>query len=37
MDTKPSLPPLFVTQPSLPPLEEFIPYLEKLWDSKRLT
>lgn len=26
-----------VTQPSLPPLEEFIPYLEKIWDSKWLT
>lgn len=26
-----------VTQPSLPPLEEFIPYLEKIWKSKRLT
>ncbi|WP_313950212.1 DegT/DnrJ/EryC1/StrS family aminotransferase [Accumulibacter sp.] len=29
--------PLFVTQPYLPPLEEFIPYLEKIWDSKVLT
>jgi len=27
----------FVTQPSLPPLEELIPYLEKIWKSKRLT
>lgn len=27
----------FVTQPHLPPLEEFIPYLEKIWDSKQLT
>lgn len=26
-----------VTQPDLPPLKEFIPYLEKIWDSKRLT
>jgi dTDP-4-amino-4,6-dideoxygalactose transaminase len=26
-----------VTQPLLPPLEEFIPYLEKIWESKRLT
>jgi len=26
-----------VTQPSLPPLEEFIPYLEKIWDNKWLT
>ena len=28
---------IFVTQPFLPPLEEFIPYLEKIWDSKVLT
>ena len=28
---------LTVTQPFLPPLEEFIPYLEKIWDSKILT
>ena len=27
----------FVTQPYLPPLEEFIPYLQKIWDSKQLT
>lgn len=26
-----------VTQPSLPSLEEYIPYLEKIWDSKWLT
>lgn len=29
--------PIFVTQPYLPPLEEFIPYLEKIWDNKQLT
>ena len=29
--------PLFVTQPFLPPLEEFIPYLEKIWNTKVLT
>jgi len=29
--------PINVTQPELPPLEEFIPYLEKIWDSKILT
>lgn len=29
--------PIYVTQPRLPPLEEFIPYLEKIWDSKVLT
>lgn len=26
-----------VTSPSLPPLEEFIPYLEKIWDSHWIT
>jgi dTDP-4-amino-4,6-dideoxygalactose transaminase len=29
--------PLFVTQPTLPPLEDFIPYLEKIWDTKILS
>jgi len=29
--------PLFVTKPFLPPLEEFIPYLEKIWENKILT
>ena len=28
---------IFVTSPSLPPLDEFIPYLEKIWESKWLT
>jgi len=28
---------VFVTQPFLPPLEEFIPYLEQIWDSRVLT
>lgn len=28
---------IFVTQPYLPPLEEFIPYLEKIWESHVLT
>jgi dTDP-4-amino-4,6-dideoxygalactose transaminase len=28
---------LYVTQPYLPPLQEFIPYLEEIWDSKILT
>lgn len=28
---------IFVTQPFLPPLEEFIPYLEDIWDRKWLT
>ncbi|MCP5004006.1 MAG: DegT/DnrJ/EryC1/StrS family aminotransferase [Planctomycetes bacterium] len=29
--------PIYVTQPYLPPLEEFIPYLEEIWEGKRLT
>lgn len=29
--------PVYVTQPDLPPLEEFIPYLEKIWENKILT
>lgn len=29
--------PIYVTQPYLPPLEEFIPYLEKIWESRTLT
>jgi dTDP-4-amino-4,6-dideoxygalactose transaminase len=29
--------PIYVTQPSLPPLEEFVPYLEKIWENKILT
>lgn len=28
---------IFVTKPTLPPLEEFIPYLQQIWDSKILT
>ena len=28
---------LTVTQPALPPLEDFIPYLEKIWNNKVLT
>ncbi|MGN4152721.1 dTDP-4-amino-4,6-dideoxy-D-glucose aminotransferase VioA [Burkholderia gladioli] len=28
---------LYVTQPHLAPLEEFLPYLEQIWDSKVLT
>lgn len=32
-----SKPPIYVTQPALPPLDEFIPYLEKIWDSKILS
>lgn len=29
--------PIYVTQPHLPPLEEFIPYLEQIWNNKVLT
>lgn len=29
--------PVYVTQPYLPPLEEFIPYLEQIWENKVLT
>lgn len=29
--------PIYVTQPYLPPLEEFIPYLQQIWDNKILT
>ncbi len=29
--------PLYVTRPSLPPLEEFLPYLEQIWDNRILT
>ena len=29
--------PIYVTEPYLPPLEEFVPYLEQIWESKWLT
>ena len=29
--------PIYVTRPFLPPLEEFLPYLEQIWESKWLT
>lgn len=29
--------PIYVTQPTLPPLEEFMPYLQQIWDNKILT
>lgn len=29
--------PIYVTQPHLPPLDEFIPYLEQIWQNKWLT
>jgi dTDP-4-amino-4,6-dideoxygalactose transaminase len=28
---------IYVTKPSLPPLEEFLPYLQQIWDSRVLT
>jgi dTDP-4-amino-4,6-dideoxygalactose transaminase len=28
---------IYVTQPALPPLNEFIPYLQQIWDNKILT
>jgi len=28
---------IYVTQPYLPPLEEFLPYLEQIWENKWLT
>jgi dTDP-4-amino-4,6-dideoxygalactose transaminase len=28
---------IYVTQPNLPPLEEFVPYLQEIWDKKILT
>lgn len=32
-----SHPPIYVTQPLLPPIEDFLPYLQAIWDSKVLT
>ncbi len=29
--------PIYVTEPFLPPLEDFVPYLEKIWERKWLT
>ncbi|MBR7630582.1 DegT/DnrJ/EryC1/StrS family aminotransferase [Aeromonas popoffii] len=29
--------PIYVTQPYLPPIEEFVPYLEQIWQNKVLT
>jgi dTDP-4-amino-4,6-dideoxygalactose transaminase len=34
-DSKPAS--IYVTRPELPSLEEFIPYLQEIWDSKLLT
>ena len=30
-------PPLFVTRPELPPLEDFLPYLQEIWDTRVLS
>lgn len=35
--TKNNNKPIYVTQPSLPNLQEFIPYLEQIWENKILT
>jgi dTDP-4-amino-4,6-dideoxygalactose transaminase len=37
MEQEQTAEPIYVTQPYLPPLEEFLPYLEKIWASKKLT
>ncbi|MDL2284112.1 DegT/DnrJ/EryC1/StrS family aminotransferase [Oxalobacter sp. OttesenSCG-928-P03] len=29
--------PVFVTRPHIPPLDEFLPYLQQIWDSRVLT
>jgi dTDP-4-amino-4,6-dideoxygalactose transaminase len=34
---QPAAKPVYVTQPYLPPLEEFIPYLQEIWDRRILT
>jgi dTDP-4-amino-4,6-dideoxygalactose transaminase len=36
-ESKQQILPIYVTQPLLPPLEDFIPYLQQIWDSKQLT
>ena len=35
MSTAPK--PIYVTQPDLPPLEEFLPYLQEIWDTRVLS
>jgi dTDP-4-amino-4,6-dideoxygalactose transaminase len=37
MDTYNKPAPIYVTRPDLPRLEEFMPYLQEIWDSKFLT
>jgi dTDP-4-amino-4,6-dideoxygalactose transaminase len=34
---QPPTSPIYVTQPALPPLEDFIPYLQQIWNNKILT
>ncbi len=34
---EPAEQPLYVTQPYLPPIREFLPYVERIWESKWLT
>lgn len=29
--------PMYVTRPELPPLEEFLPYLQQIWDTRQLS
>jgi dTDP-4-amino-4,6-dideoxygalactose transaminase len=29
--------PIYVTQPDMPPLEDFLPYLQEIWDKRMLT
>lgn len=36
-DNNTTLKPIYVTQPHLPQLEEFIPYLEQIWENRWLT
>ncbi len=36
-ENKPINKPIYVTQPSLPDLQEFLPYLEQIWENKILT
>ena len=37
MMSAPKNKPVYVTQPLLPPLEDFLPYLEAIWENKILT
>jgi dTDP-4-amino-4,6-dideoxygalactose transaminase len=37
MNPGPALKTIYVTEPAMPPLSDFIPYLERIWESKVLT